>query len=94
MDGMEHGTGREWRSLAAALLETTLAGQAPPCTGPQHELWTAETAGSRAIAARLCRGCPVFRQCAHAAEAVDEQWHVWAGVDRTSLAREMRRKAS
>jgi hypothetical protein len=91
---MQLATGREWRTLAASLLETTLAGVAPPCTGPQSDLWTDEAASRRAIAARLCRGCPVFAACAEAAEAVHEQWHVWAGVDRTSQTREMRRRAS
>jgi Transcription factor WhiB len=88
----QHATGREWRTLASALLETTLAGVNPPCRGPQADLWTAETASSRSIAAKLCRGCPVLAECARAAEAVDEQWHVWAGIDRTTRAREMRRR--
>ncbi len=48
-----------------------------------HHMWTSESERDRAVAAKWCVGCPVFLECGAAAEARNEQFGVWAGVDRT-----------
>jgi hypothetical protein len=84
---------RAWRSLADALTQSTLAGLPPTCTGRQRDMWTSEDKASRQIAAKLCRGCPVFIPCARAADAAHEPWHVWGGIDRTTNTRAFYRRA-
>jgi hypothetical protein len=69
--------------LDEALYAAVEARTVPPCWGPQKALWTAENVQERAQAALLCRGCPVITECGRAADAIGEQWHVWAGIDRT-----------
>jgi hypothetical protein len=46
-----------------------------------HHLWTSDRPEERAVAVRLCRGCPVIRQCRAAAEAQGERFVVWGGKD-------------
>jgi hypothetical protein len=70
--------------LTRALLNIAARGQRTHCSDPtSHHLWLSEHPGERAIAAMLCRGCPVITECGEAAEANDERHGVWAGVDRT-----------
>lgn len=69
-------------ALDRALLDLAADGRRPRCGEPAtHHLWTSEKADERARAAALCVGCPVLRQCAHAAEEEHELF-VWGGVDR------------
>jgi Transcription factor WhiB len=71
-------------ALTRALLTLASQGGRTNCSDPtSHHLWTSEHQGERAIAAMLCRGCPVGRECGEAAEANDERHGVWNGVDRT-----------
>lgn len=78
--------------LDRALLHLAERGQRPPCAQRwAGDLWVSDDHGERREAARLCSGCPVLEQCAAAADENDERHHVWAGVDRTGLAKGVRR---
>jgi WhiB family redox-sensing transcriptional regulator len=46
-----------------------------------------------AKARAICAGCPVRRQCYQAADARDEPWGIWGGVD-FAERRQQRRRAS
>ena len=68
-------------ALDRALLDLAAEGRRTRCAEPaDHMWWTSEDADERARAARLCRGCPVLRQCAESAEEDDELF-IWAGID-------------
>ncbi|HEY6686932.1 MAG TPA: WhiB family transcriptional regulator [Propionibacteriaceae bacterium] len=45
----------------------------------KHHLWLSEHIKERALAVRLCRGCPVLRECREAATAHRERFGVWGG---------------
>lgn len=86
-------------AVAHAALQHALAGAAAnaqhvPCAGRDAALWTSDDPDERALAAELCTGCPVLSECALAAESTNEEWHVWAGVDRKAAANARRRRAS
>lgn len=49
--------------------------------------WTSESYRDRVEAAAACTHCPVLDACAAYADAAREQWHVWAGRDRTTATR-------
>lgn len=67
--------------LDRALLDLAANGRRPRCGEPaDHHMWTSDDHDERARAAELCRGCPVLRQCAEAAEEAREIF-VRAGVD-------------
>ena len=57
------------------------------CNGMSPDIWfpVATTTQGRieatAEARRICRKCPVRRQCAAAAKANGETWGVWGGND-------------
>src|SRR5512144_1108655 len=44
------------------------------------------------LAKRICGGCPVRRQCAEYALAVDERYGVWGGLTAEERARQLRRR--
>jgi Transcription factor WhiB len=70
--------------LTTALLEAASLQLRPHCGDPEtHYLWLSEDHRERAIAVKLCIGCPVFDPCGQAAEARGERFGVWAGIDRT-----------
>jgi hypothetical protein len=70
-------------ALTIALVTAASRGLRPYCSDPGAEwLWLSEHEAERAEAARLCRGCLVIDPCGDAAEANQERWGVWAGVDR------------
>jgi hypothetical protein len=70
--------------LTRALVDAASAGLRPNCSDPpSRHLWLSEHEGERREAARLCAGCAVFGPCGTAAEARQERFGVWAGVDRT-----------
>lgn len=69
--------------LNKALLAMLAAGGRPPCRLPGAlDRWTSDSAAIRAEAAVECHGCSILDECAAAADANQERWHVWAGVDR------------
>src|SRR5215203_602948 len=58
------------QQLTRALRTLSARGERPPCGDPAtRNLWVADSAEERAVAAGLCEGCPVIAS--------------WAGVDRT-----------
>lgn len=61
-------------------LETLLPCQREP------DLFTSDSPEERAQAALACRMCPALTACHALAEANQETWHVWGGIDRTGLA--------
>ena len=69
-------------ALTVALLTIASQGLRPHCSDPgTGGLWLAEHAAERAEAAKLCRGCPVFKPCGEAAKAEPPTWGVWASKD-------------
>jgi hypothetical protein len=71
-------------ALTIALLNMAAGGQRTHCSDPtSHHLWLSEHPQDRAIAAKLCRGCPVLTVCRDTAEERDERWGVWGGIDRS-----------
>jgi hypothetical protein len=72
------------KRLVRALVDLAARGLRTHCSDAgTSELWLSEHEGERAEAAILCIGCPVIQPCGEAAQANDERWGVWAGVDRT-----------
>jgi hypothetical protein len=68
--------------LTRALLDMAAAGLRTPCSDvSSHHFWLSEHEGERRVAARLCRHCPVELECRESAEANQERWGVWGGVD-------------
>ena len=67
-----------------ALVDLAARGLRTHCSDAEtHHLWLSEEAHERAVAARLCRGCPALTECGEAAEARRERFGVWGGRDRT-----------
>jgi hypothetical protein len=70
--------------LTRVLLDAATQGLRPNCSDPpSRHLWLSEHEAERREAARLCGGCPVFDPCGQAAEARQEKFGVWSGLDRT-----------
>jgi Transcription factor WhiB len=73
--------------LTIALLTIASQGLKVHCGQPEtHHYWTSEYEAERRLAQLACDGCPVGRPCGEAAEANDERWGVWNGVDRSVRA--------
>lgn len=68
---------------AAARLAAALDEVRPPCH--DDDRWTSDSPDDRARAAELCAGCAVLVPCGTFADAADERFHVWGGVDRSRL---------
>lgn len=66
----------DWRDLAL-------------CAEIDPELWFPEKGESARPAKRVCRACPVRRECLADALRRDEQWGIWGG-----LSRQERRQAA
>jgi Transcription factor WhiB len=70
--------------LRRALADAAAAGQRHHCGDSEVAgLWTSENAHERALAVKLCSGCPVSIPCWAAAAAHRETFGVWGGQDRT-----------
>jgi Transcription factor WhiB len=70
--------------LTIALLTIATQGLRVHCSDPvTHHYWTSEHEAERRLAQLACRDCPVGRECGEAADANDERWGVWNGVDRS-----------
>jgi len=69
--------------LAGELLRLTEQGVRVPCHGGDE--WCSDAADDRAYAAALCRPCPVLALCRQAADELKATYHVWGGVDRTTV---------
>jgi hypothetical protein len=65
------------------LIDAAASGLRPNCSDAGSWLWLSEEPADRREAARRCHGCVVFEPCGTAAEARQEAFGVWAGVDRT-----------
>jgi hypothetical protein len=69
--------------LTKALTDTAARGLRHHCADAEvGGLWTSEFEHERAIAAKLCAGCPVHLECWGVAVAYKERFGTWAGVDR------------
>jgi hypothetical protein len=69
--------------LTQALITMAAKGLRPHCSDPEsHCMWLSEHPQERALAARMCGGCPVIAECGDAADANGERFGVWAGIDR------------
>jgi hypothetical protein len=77
--------GREaFDRLTQALITMASQGLRPHCSDSEsHWIWLSERPAERQLAALMCRGCPVITECGDAAEANQERWGVWGGVDRS-----------
>jgi Transcription factor WhiB len=74
--------------LDIALITMAQRGERPRCADPvDHIRWTSDDQRNRQIAVAWCAGCPVIVECGQAADARDERWHVWGGVDYTRRQR-------
>lgn len=74
--------------LTRALIAVAASGGSVPCGEyGGHLMWTSDDSDERALAASWCTGCPVFSACGEAADANDERFGVWAGVDRSATTR-------
>jgi Transcription factor WhiB len=74
----------ETSALTRALVDLASRGQRTHCSDPvSSELWLSDLTAERAQAARMSHGCPVIEPCSAAAEARQERFGVWAGVDMT-----------
>ena len=70
--------------LTRALVDLAGRGERPHCSDPgSSDLWLSDRKAERREAVKLCRGCPVFDPCGQAAQARQERFGVWAGVDMT-----------
>jgi hypothetical protein len=69
--------------LTRALIDAAAQGMRPHCSDAGSWLWLSEDPADRREAARRCHGCVVFDPCGQAAEARQERFGTWAGVDRT-----------
>ena len=70
-------------ALNRALITAASRGLRPHCRELGGEYWVSDQEGERRMAVVLCRGCAVVVKCREAADARDEQWHVWGGKDYT-----------
>lgn len=68
-------------------------GTLPPCAD-RSGAWTSDDRDERALAARLCRPCPILTECGAAADSTKERFGVWAGVDRTQPTSNKRKGAA
>jgi hypothetical protein len=74
-------------ALTSALLNLAARGERTHYSDPTtHHLWLSEHESERAIAVMLCDYCPVLTVCRDTAEARDEHWGVWGGIDRSVRA--------
>jgi hypothetical protein len=70
--------------LTRALIELGARGLRTHGSDPEtHHKWLSEDEAERREATRLCVGCPAYDPCGQAAEARQEKFGVWSGVDRT-----------
>jgi hypothetical protein len=70
--------------LTRALTDANARGERHHCADPEvSHLWLSEDDHERALAAKLCVGCPVQMECWSAANARRERWGVWGSVDFT-----------
>lgn len=70
--------------LTKALAAAAARGLRQHCADAEvSHLWLSEREHERAIAAKLCRNCPVILECWSVAVARKERFGVWGGVDRT-----------
>jgi hypothetical protein len=68
--------------LTRALITIAARGLRTHCSDVElHHLWLSESQQERAVAARLCSGCPVFTPCGEVGQY--ERFGVFGGVDRT-----------
>jgi len=79
--------------LAFALARLVANGSRPPCADGSGA-WTSDDRDERALAARLCRPCPILTECGAAADSTKERFGVWAGVDRTQPTSSKRKGAA
>lgn len=83
---------RAHQRLELAVLQLAAEGRRPRCgDAGAHEVWLSEKADVRELAVQWCAGCPVLQLCDQAADAGDERFGVWAGVDRTPRPRTSKR---
>jgi hypothetical protein len=72
------------RHFTKALIDLAAHGLRTHCSDPEtHHLWLSEDEQERAIAVELYPECPVQLECWLAANARNEKFGVWGGVDRT-----------
>jgi hypothetical protein len=68
--------------LTRALITIAARGLRTHCSQPEiRSWWLSDSQQERDVAARLCRGCPVFIPCAEVGQ--HQRFGVWGGVDRT-----------
>jgi len=70
--------------LNRALLSLAVQRRRTPCDSTDRHLWLSDNPAERATAAERCTPCPVIGLCGESAEARDEQWGVWGGIDRSN----------
>jgi hypothetical protein len=67
-------------ALTRALLDLASRGLRTHCSDVElHQLWLSESQQERAVAARLCRGCPAFIPCGEVGQY--QRFCVFGGVD-------------
>lgn len=71
-------------ALNAALVRLAANRARPRCgEAGAHEVFLSEKPEERALAASWCTGCPVRQECADAGAAIQANFGVWGGRDRT-----------
>lgn len=81
---------REYRSLTERVRETSEAGVAIPCLGPDSSRWTSDDPAEQLAAAELCQTCPLAAQCRSYAVSAGETSGVWGGWIADAAARSAR----
>ena len=72
--------------LTRAIDDLTRQGLRYHCADEEvSHLWTSEDSQDRALAIKLCRGCPILKVCDEVASIRRESFGVWAGRDRTRV---------
>jgi hypothetical protein len=67
-----------------ALIDTASRGLRVHCSDAEvSHLWLSEIDSERALAAKLCIGCPVLIECWSAAKGQGVTWGVWGSIDFT-----------
>lgn len=69
--------------LRQALQQLAAHGKRTPCQADPAP-FTSDDPADRREASQACLGCPVLTACRHHADTLLENWHVWAGEDRTN----------
>jgi Transcription factor WhiB len=70
--------------LTEALIDLAAAGLRTHCTDSEvAHLWLSENEHERALAGKLCLGCPVQIECWSIARSRREKFGVWGAVDFT-----------